>query len=223
MVFPDSSGNFSNDTECVNGPRGNAADHLTKDVLPYVISHFGVRSGPAYWGLVGWSSGGTCALTLAVMHPELFSAFVDLDGQLGPNAGTRQQTIARLFGGDADAWAAVDPKTVVSARGAYANMSAWVGVSEKTPTVYRAAGNAELPPDALKDWDPYSEHRVENANKLCLLLSAHNIECAVVSYPGSHDFPSAGAGFAAALPWLAGELDTPDVPRRPMPGAPLGG
>ena len=83
-------GRFSNDTECVNGPRGNAADHLTKDVVPYVISHFGVRSDPANWGLIGWSSGGTCALTLAVMHPELFSAFVDLDGQLGPNAGTKQ-------------------------------------------------------------------------------------------------------------------------------------
>ena len=38
FVFVDSSGSFNNDTECVNGPRGNAADHLTKDVRPYVIS-----------------------------------------------------------------------------------------------------------------------------------------------------------------------------------------
>ena len=104
--------------------------------------------------------------------------------------------------------------------GAYAHMSAWLGVSDTTSIVYRAAGNTDPPPDALTGWDPYSEHRVENANKLCLLLSSHNIECGVVSYPGSHDFPSAGSGFAAALPWLAAKIDTPNVPRRTMPGAP---
>ena len=42
MVFPDTSGSFTNDTECVNGLRGNAADHLIKEVVPYVNSHFGV-------------------------------------------------------------------------------------------------------------------------------------------------------------------------------------
>src|SRR4029079_8717288 len=36
LVFVDSSGSFNNDTECVDGPRGNAADHLTKEVRPYV-------------------------------------------------------------------------------------------------------------------------------------------------------------------------------------------
>jgi S-formylglutathione hydrolase FrmB len=34
FVFVDSGGAFNNDTECVNGSRGNAADHLTKDVVP---------------------------------------------------------------------------------------------------------------------------------------------------------------------------------------------
>ncbi len=34
LVFVDPTGAFRNDTECVNGRRGNAADHLTKDVVP---------------------------------------------------------------------------------------------------------------------------------------------------------------------------------------------
>jgi hypothetical protein len=59
FVFVDSSGSFNNDTECVTGPRGNAADHLTKEVRPYVISQFGTSSGPADWAVVDWSSGGT--------------------------------------------------------------------------------------------------------------------------------------------------------------------
>ncbi|WP_396899651.1 hypothetical protein, partial [Mycolicibacterium sp.] len=31
--------------------------------------------------------------------------------------------------------------------------------------------------------------------------------------------PAAGAGFADALPWLAGQLGTPGVEQLPMPGA----
>ncbi|MGL5445482.1 MAG: alpha/beta hydrolase, partial [[Mycobacterium] stephanolepidis] len=75
MVFVDAGGSFNNDTECVNGPRGNSADHLTKDVVPFMVSRFGVSPRPQNWGVVGWSMGGTCAVTLAVKHPELFSAF----------------------------------------------------------------------------------------------------------------------------------------------------
>jgi S-formylglutathione hydrolase FrmB len=48
------------------------------------------------------------------------------------------------------------------------------------------------------------------------------MECAVVPVSGSHDFSSADAAFAAALPWLAGKLATPEVPAIPLPGAPAG-
>jgi S-formylglutathione hydrolase FrmB len=218
LVFPDSSGSFSNDTECVNGVRGNAADHLTKDVVPYILSNFGVSRDSANWGIVGWSAGGTCALTLSVMHPERFGAFVDIDGQLGPTAGTKQQTIARLFGGDADAWAAFDPRTVIAKHGAYSGLSGWFAVSADTSTVYRAPTDAgALPTD---DPDPNPEDHAAIANRLCQSASSHGIECAVVSNPGKHDFSSAASAFAAALPWLAGKLGTPGVPPIAMPGAP---
>ena len=223
VVFVDATGTFNNDTECVNGPRGNAADHLTKDVVPYVIRHFGVSPEPANWGLVGWSTGGTCALMLAVRNPNLFSAFVSLDGQLGPNAGTKSQTIARLFAGDSEAWALFDPRTVIEKHGRYDDMSAWLGVSDTTPNVHRSPGDTPADPDTIADWDQYSEDRAANAGKLCALLSGYHVECSVVSYSGSHDFPSAGDGFAAALPWLAGRLGTPNVEQRAMPGAPDGG
>ncbi len=116
-MFVDSGGAFNNDTECVNGSRGNAADHLTKDVVPYMVSNFGVSADRANWGIVGWSMGGTCAVDLAVMHPDMFSAFEDIAGDIGPNSGTKDQTIARLFGGNADAWAAFDPTTVITRHG----------------------------------------------------------------------------------------------------------
>lgn len=119
LVFVDSGGAFNNDTECVNGPRGDAADHLTKDVPSYVESTFGASADPAKWGIVGWSMGGTCAVDLATMHPELFGTFVDIAGDLGPTAGTKEQTVKRLFGGSEQDWAAFDPTTVMQKHGNY--------------------------------------------------------------------------------------------------------
>ena len=219
VVFPDTTGSLSNDTECVNGPRGNAADHLIKDFVPRVVSRLGVSPDAADWGLVGWSSGGTCALMTAVMHPEMFGAFVALDGQLGPNTGTRKQTIARLFGGDENAWAAFDPRTVIEKHGRYDDMAAWLGVSDVVPTEHHPAGATPPAPDEILEWDTYSEEHAANAHKLCLLLSGHNVECSVVGYGGAHDFVSAGKAFESALPWLAGRLGTPGVPAVPLPGA----
>lgn len=219
VVFPDTSGKFNNDTECVDGIRGNAASHITKDVVPYMISRFNVSPKGKNWALGGWSSGATCALNTAVRNPDMFRAIVWLDGTLGPNAGTKDQTIARLFGGDAEAWAAFDPKTVITKHGPYQNLSAWLAVAAETPTVHRAASTTPPSQESIADWDTFSEEHASNANKLCALLSGYNVECSVVGYKGKHDFQSAGAAFAAALPWLASILGTPDVRERSLPGA----
>ncbi|MGH3953219.1 MAG: alpha/beta hydrolase-fold protein [Mycobacterium sp.] len=46
LVFVDTGGTFNNDTECVDGPRGNVAEHVTKEVIPYVNSEFGTSPSP---------------------------------------------------------------------------------------------------------------------------------------------------------------------------------
>jgi S-formylglutathione hydrolase FrmB len=206
LVFVDPTGAFSNDTECVNGSRGNAADHLTKDVVPYMISNFGVSRDRINWGIVGWSMGGTCAVDLTVMHPDMFSAFVDVAGDLSPNSGNKDQTVAWLFGGDAKAWAEFDPTTVMTRHGPYNGVSGWF----------------EIPgaPVGGKDRDVTGNPEGQDlaANSLCGLGSAEGIQCAVVTQPGKHDWPFAASAFANALPWLAGQLGTPGVPRIPLPG-----
>ena len=204
VVFVDPGGAFNNDTECVNGSRGNSADHLTKDVVPYMVSHYGVSPDRAKWGIVGWSMGGTCAVDLAVMHPDMFGTFEDIAGDIGPNSGTKDQTVARLFGGNADAWAAFDPTTVITKHGPYSGISGWFDVNGSTATIQRAKND-----------------QAGAANSLCALGAANGINCAVVSQPGKHDWPFASHAFAAALPWLAGQIGTPDVPPSPLPtGAP---
>lgn len=208
LVFVDPTGAFDNDTECVNGRRGNAEDHLIKDVVPYVISNFGVSAARANWGILGWSMGGTCAVNLAARYPEKFSAFVDVSGDLGPNTGTKAQTIERLFGGDAEAWAAFDPTTVIVRHGRYTGMSGWFDV----------AGGPGDAGSATPDGAGNPEGQDRAARSLCVLGRVHGIRCVVVAQPGKHDWPFAANAFAAALPWLAGRLGTPDVPRTPLPG-----
>ncbi|PXX04140.1 alpha/beta hydrolase [Mycolicibacterium moriokaense] len=211
FVFVDSGGAFNNDTECVNGARGNAADHLTKDVVPFMVSQYGVSPNRANWGVVGWSMGGTCAVDLTVMHPDMFSAFEDIAGDLTPNSGNKAQTIARLFGGNAAAYAAFDPMTVITHHGPYAGVAGWFAIngpaqsSPPRPVVVDAAAN---PND-----------QTAAANSLCATGGADGITCAVVAQPGKHDWPFAARAFAAALPWMAGQLGTPGVQAFPLPTA----
>jgi S-formylglutathione hydrolase FrmB len=222
LVFVDSGGAFNNDTECVNGVRGNAADHLTKDVLPFMVSTFGVSPQRSSWGVAGWSMGGTCAVDLTVMHPDLFSAFVDVAGDFFPNAGNKAQTIARLFSGNADAWATFDPTTVINRHGPYRDVAGWFAISSDGPPAPRHdfqmtdSGAIRL---AARDAAANPSNQTAAAYSLCGLGRANGIDCAVVPQPGKHDWPFAERAFAAALPWLAGQLGTPGVPRTPLPAA----
>jgi S-formylglutathione hydrolase FrmB len=214
LVFVDAGGSFNNDTECVNGPRGNVADHLTKDVVPYLISTFGVSPGSANWGIVGWSMGGTCAVDLTVMHPDLFSSFLDIAGDMGPNAGTKDQTITRLYGGNAAAWATFDPTTVINEHGPYTGVSGSFAISGDPPTPRRSSATTNDDAVGLGGRDAAGNpgDQTEAANSLCALGRANGITCTVVAAPGKHDWPFATQMFASSLPWLAGQIGTPGVP-----------
>ncbi|MGH3637386.1 MAG: alpha/beta hydrolase [Mycobacterium sp.] len=222
LVFVDTGGAFNNDTECVNGSRGNSADHLTKDVVPFMEANYHVRADRASWGLVGWSMGGTCAVDLATMHPDMFSTFEDIAGDAAPNSGNKQQTIARLFGGNAAAYAAFDPTSVITKHGPYRGLSAWFDINgsgpSAGPTVVNAVNNGGTGLGG-KDAASHVSDQAAAANSLCALGAVNGIDCAVVSQPGKHDWPFADRAFAAALPWLAGRIGTPTIPVQGLPGS----
>ncbi|WP_146100629.1 alpha/beta hydrolase-fold protein [Nocardia nova] len=219
LVFVDSSGSFNNDTECVDGPRGAAADHLTKDVVPYVDSRFGVPADPAKWAVVGWSMGGTCATDLTVMHPELFHTFVDIAGDLGPTSGTKEQTISRLYGGDAAAYDRFDPLTVMAKHGPYTDVA---GLFDDLTPPHRpdrtgkdAGGRFHLPQvdesrigvggqDGVMDTG-----EVGAAEKLCGQGRAVGIECTIHTTQGGHTWQFAAAAFTSSLPWVSARLGLP--------------
>ena len=203
FVFADSGGAFNNDTECVNGVRGNAADHLTKDVVPYMRANFGVSEDPANWGVVGWSTGGTCALNLTVKYPELFSTFVDIDGDIAPNAGTKAQTIERLFGGNAAAYAQWDPATVMAEHGTYEGVAGWFAVSDPGGHPHHSGRGFGAAGGPDRERRRRQRRHAAASRSLCRLASEYGVDCAVVPETGKHDWPFAAAVFTSSLPWLA--------------------
>ncbi|WP_254205167.1 alpha/beta hydrolase [Nocardia alni] len=209
LVFPDTGGTFTNDTECVNGPRDDSATHLTAEVAPYVEKTFGAATDPANWGVAGFSMGGTCAIDLAVMHPELFGAFVDIAGDIGPNAGDKQQTITRLYGGNAAQWKAFDPRSTMAAHGPYRDTSGLFYTFTSSGTAHIWSGTAV--PTAAHD--KTRGLAAQSRAAAALYTEAHRvgIDCAMYSSLGAHTWNSAAIAFQNAMPWLFGRVGNQPV------------
>jgi S-formylglutathione hydrolase FrmB len=86
------------------------------------------------------------AVVLTAAHPDMFSAFVDIAGDLGPNTGSKAETITRLFGGNADACAAFDPTTIITLHGSYTGVSAWFDIAATPQNQQPSAAGVTRPP-----------------------------------------------------------------------------
>ncbi|MEU6097553.1 alpha/beta hydrolase-fold protein [Streptomyces sp. NPDC047079] len=88
------------DTECVDVPRGPRTEaFFAKDLPDAVGAHYRVGKGPGSWGVIGDSTGGYCALKLAMHHPDVYAAGAGLSpyykAPIDPTTGD-------LFHGDKD-------------------------------------------------------------------------------------------------------------------------
>ncbi|HWD78750.1 MAG TPA: alpha/beta hydrolase-fold protein, partial [Kribbella sp.] len=182
LVFADATGRFSNDTECVNGVRGNAADHLAEDIPAYVGRTFGATRVPGRWAIAGFSMGGTCALDLAVERPDVFGHFADISGDLAPYSGTPAQTLHDLYGGDVNRRRANDPRLVMRAHGPYEGMSGLFCTSTGEP------------------------RRRREAEELAAAAAAVGVRSQVEVSSGAHTWQFAASAFANLFPWLVDQL-----------------
>lgn len=195
LVFPDHNGSFGADTECVDGPRGDAETYLTVDVPAFLRATFPVT--PGRWGIAGFSEGGTCALTLSLRHPGLFSTYLDIAGDLRPNLGmsARQTslTVSRLFGGSRQAWSEHDPVTLLS-------NGRFDGVAGRM-----VAGRSDRP-------------AMEAARTLDPMARKAGIESDIAFVNGHHSFATASRALTRNFDWLARRLEP--VPADLLPAEP---
>ncbi|AUG80951.1 esterase [Kitasatospora sp. MMS16-BH015] len=69
------------DTECEDIPQGAQSDtYFSKDVPKVIEGSYRVSPDPHAWGVVGNSTGGYCALKLAMRHPDAFGTAVSISG-----------------------------------------------------------------------------------------------------------------------------------------------
>ena len=173
MLFVDSNGSATADTECVDGPQGNAETYLTADVPGFVGKTLHVSHNATRWGIVGFSAGGTCAVMLALVHPQVFSAFVDVAGDARPTLGNAKNTLSALFGGSEAERDAHDPGLLLAAH-RYKGTTGWFAVGAKDPerrpaahtlavATQKSGGTAyELTGDGGHDW-PFASGALQQA------------------------------------------------------------
>lgn len=182
LAFPDHNGAFFNDSECVDGPRGNVETYLTVDVPQFLAQRFHAAVLDRALGIAGYSEGGTCAVTLALRHPDRFSVFLDIAGDARPNAASgphaKTLTINRLYAGDATEWPAHDPATLLQHRFTIA------------PTALFATGAADL-------------HARNVARSLFTDAQQAGLTASLNVYPGGHTFRLVHRALAELFPTVA--------------------
>jgi enterochelin esterase-like enzyme len=88
------------DTECADVPGGPQTETFFGKDLPYAVrSHYRVGPIPYGWGIIGDSTGGYCALKLAMHHPLTYAAGAGLSPYYKAAA---DPTTGDLFGGRKD-------------------------------------------------------------------------------------------------------------------------
>jgi enterochelin esterase-like enzyme len=98
VVLPYQTPDLRHDTECVDARGGPAADtFLTQDLPAAVEQRYRVRTDPAAWGVIGYSTGGFCAVNLAMRHPDRYGAAVSLSGYF---QALTDHTTGDLYHGD---------------------------------------------------------------------------------------------------------------------------
>lgn len=190
LVFVDPTGRLGNDTECVDSPRGRAESHIIDDVLPWVSNT--LASGRHVdVAVAGWSMGGTCAMTLALRHPERFRGFASIQGDLRPDVGGRQRTIDELHGGSTRRWFEHDPLTMLRDHQRYRGMFAWFAAPGSGPPQRCSAGGRD---------------ECRTTLQLADAARAAGLRTSVTLEPGRHDWPFAARGFSRALPRLIAQM-----------------
>lgn len=194
LVFADENGSYLSDSECVDGPRGNAETYLATDVRDAIVERYGASSDPRSWAVAGYSEGGTCAATLVLRHPDKFGSFVDIAGELRPTAGrgagVRTRTISRLYGGRAEGWAEHD--------------LARLATTSHPGRSWLVSGDQDVRADAAQ--------RMLSAEFL-----AAGSEVIELTEPGGHTFLLARLALAVTFPTLADDLLQSTLPEMFLP------
>jgi enterochelin esterase-like enzyme len=183
MIAPSQNPTGNRDSECVDAVDGARADtYLTQDVPDAISGHLRVIADRSAWSLMGYSTGGYCAVDLALRHPRQFASAISLDGYFQPAADA---TTGDLFKRHVDVRRSYTPiQTIHDKRDASLRFYLLVGGAE--PTVKQAAHSFAA-----------AAHKPDDVT--------------IVDIPGGHNWGTWTAALPGALAWLSADLPQPDA------------
>ena len=189
VIVPDVTGSAWGNTLCMDSRLGAADTYLARDVPSWAATTLQVDTSRMAVG--GFSFGGTCALQMAVRHPEVYSTFLDISGEAHPTLGDRARTINQAFGGDQAAFERVDPLTILRVR----------RLPDSAGVVATGRDDREYGPQAAQ---------------VVIAARAAAMTIAVLQLPGGHTWANASLALSASLPWIGGRTGILDS--TPPPG-----
>jgi enterochelin esterase-like enzyme len=182
------------DTECMNVPHGPQTEtFFAKDLRAGILAHYRVGAGAASWGVIGDSTGGYCALKLALEDPKDYSAGVGLSADY---AAPKDATTGDLFGG--------------SAR-----------VRQENNLDWRLQHLPQPPVSLLVTSSRQGEKNYHATLRFIGLVKGPTKVSSIILPSGGHNFTTWGREIPPALQWLAGHL-VPNAsanPRAPKPSS----
>lgn len=181
VVMPDTTGSTLGNPLCLDSRLGRSETYLALDVPGWIKRILQIDPDTRKWAVGGYSSGGTCALQLALRLPEVFPTFVDIAGQDEPTLGSRTKTVNEAFGGDENAFRRVNPLDLLATR----RYPGTAGVL--------AVGKAD------DQFLPQQRRVLEAARR-------NGIEVIWRETPGKHNWQAWSAGLNDSLEWLAGRM-----------------
>ncbi|MFI8530954.1 alpha/beta hydrolase [Streptomyces aquilus] len=169
------------DTECVDIPNGPQTESFfAKDLPDAVLAHYRVGKKPGSWGVIGDSTGGYCALKLAMHHPEVYAAGAGLSpyykAPIDPTTGDLFQGNEELRN-RADLW--------------------WYLKHEPAPDTSLLVSSSKVGESNYKDTLEFIE-RVKATDRTRI--------SSIILESGGHNFNTWRREIPATLQWISGRL-----------------
>ncbi|GAA2850225.1 alpha/beta hydrolase [Paenarthrobacter ilicis] len=116
-VIVDPNGSANANTMCMDSRIAQVDTYLSQDVPAWISQTLSVNRDHKQWAVGGFSFGGTCALQMGTLHPDLFPSILPFAAEREPAlAKDRNKTIADSFDGDVEAFESKTPLVLMQQR-----------------------------------------------------------------------------------------------------------
>lgn len=173
------------DGQCLDVPHGPQVEStLTSEVRRTVLANFRVSADRSAWAVMGYSTGGYCALKIALRFPEYYASAVSILGNTSPY---RDHDTGPAFTANPGLWDANNPMWLVAHRDQL-DLSVLLATSRGDPATLRAA-------------------------QAFARLARQPLQVRLTSAAvGGHNFQTFRLYEAVALDWLSAQLRAPLAP-----------